>query len=117
MLAVADLQLQSAIATARNRHGNAVRFARAAVAAEDRLAVDDPPVWPLPSRHMLGDALLRADRAAEAHKVFNADLRKYPKNCIALAGLAAAERAQPSATRSSFGSSSQTSVYLLHCPK
>ena len=117
VLAVADLQLQSAIATARNRHGDAVRFARAAVAAEDRLAVDDPPAWPLPSRHTLGDALLRADRAAESHKVFNADLHKYPQNCIALAGLAAAERAQRSSARASFDSSAQTSAHLLNCPK
>ena len=117
VLAVADLQLQSAIATARNRHGNAVRLARAAVAAEDRLAVDDPPVWPLPSRHTLGDALLRAGRAAEAHKVFNADLHKYPQNCIALAGLAAAERAQRSSAHASFDSSAQTSAPLTHCPK
>ena len=47
VLAVARWQLQSAIATARQMHGDAVRFARAAVAAEDRLAADDPPVWPL----------------------------------------------------------------------
>ena len=37
-----------------------------AVAAEDRLAADDPPVWPLTARHTLGDALLDAHRSAEA---------------------------------------------------
>ena len=117
VLVVADWQLQSAIATVRHRHGDAVRFARAAVAAEDRLAADDPPVWPLPSRHMLGDALLRAGRAIEARKVFSADLQRYPQNCVALAGLNEAERAQRSAVRASLDPSAQTSAHLSHCPK
>jgi tetratricopeptide (TPR) repeat protein len=117
VLAVARLQLQSAIATARDMHGDAVRFARAAVAAEDRLERDDPPVWPLPARHMLGEALLRANRAAEAYKVFSADLQRYPRNCVALAGLAAAERKQRSSSSPSFDSSAQTSARLSHCPE
>ena len=115
VLAVADWQLQSAIATVRNRHGDAVRFARAAVAAEDRLAADDPPVWPLPSRHMLGYALLSADRVAEARKVFSADLKSYPQNCVALAGLDEADRVRP--VRASLDPSAQTSAHLSHCPK
>jgi tetratricopeptide (TPR) repeat protein len=117
VLAVARLQLQSAIATARGAHGDAVRFARAAVAAEDRLERDDPPVWPLPARHMLGEALLRTNRAAEARKVFSADLQRYPRNCVALAGLAAAERKQRSSLSASFYSSAPTSARLSHCPE
>ena len=116
VLAVARWQLQSAIATARRLHGDAVRFARAAVAAEDRLATDDPPVWPLPARHTLGDALLSAHRAAEARKVFSDELRKYPRNCVALAGLAAAEHAQRSSSRASLDSA-RPSAHLTHCPK
>jgi tetratricopeptide (TPR) repeat protein len=116
VLMVARWQLQSAIATARQMHGDAVRFARAAVAAEDRLAADDPPVWPLPARHTLGDALLSAGRAAEARKVFSADLQKYPQNCVALAGLAAAEHAQQSSSRAALDSA-QLSAHLPHCPK
>ena len=117
VLAVARLQLQSAIATARGAHGDAVRFARAAVAAEDKLERDDPPVWPLPARHMLGEALLRANHAAEARKVFSADLQIYPGNCVALAGLTAAERKQRSSLSASFDSSAQTSARLSHCPE
>ena len=117
VLAVARLQLQSAIATARGAHGDAVRFARAAVAAEDKLERDDPPVWPLPARHMLGEALLRTNRAAEARKVFSADLQRYPRNCVALAGLIAAERKQRSSLSASFDSSAQTSARLSHCPE
>ena len=117
VLAVARLQLQSAIATARGAHGDAVRFARAAVAAEDRLERDDPPVWPLPARHMLGEALLRTNRVAEARKVFSADLQRYPRNCVALAGLAAAERKQRSSLSAPLHSSAQTSERLSHCPE
>ena len=117
VLAVALLQLQSAIATARGMHGGAVRFARAAVIAEDKLEGDDPPVWPLPARHMLGEALLGANRTAEAYKVFSADLQRYPRNCVALAGLAAAERKQRSSLSASFDSSAQTSARLSHCPE
>jgi hypothetical protein len=117
VLAVARWQLQSTIATARGMHGDAVRFARAAVAAEDKLAGDDPPVWPLPARHILGEALLRANRAAEARKVFSADLQRYPRNCVALAGLAAAERKQRSSLSASFDPSAQTSARPSHCPE
>ena len=117
VLAVARWQLQSAIATARQMHGDAVRFARSAVVAEDRLAADDPPVWPLPARHTLGDALLSAHRAAEAHKVFSDDLQKYPHNCVALAGVAAAEHAQRSPTHASLDSAQQQLARSPHCPK
>ena len=113
VLAVARLQLQSAIAAARNMHVEAVRLARAAVAAEDRLEGNDPPVWPLPARHTLGDALLRAGNSAEARRVFSADLQRYPQNCTALAGIAAATRKQ----RSSFDSSAPVSAPLSHCPE
>ena len=116
VLAVARWQLQSAIATARQMHADAVRFARAALAAEDRLAADDPPVWPLPARHTLGDALLSAHRAAEARKVFSDDLQKYPQNCVALAGLAAADHMQRSSSLTS-PESAQLSAHLPHCPK
>jgi tetratricopeptide (TPR) repeat protein len=116
VLAVAQWQLQSVIATARGMHRDAVRFARAAVAAEDRLIADDPPLWPLPARHTLGEALLRADRTAEAKKVFNEDLKKYPQNCVALAGLAAAERARRIAAAAPFDSA-RPSAHLSHCPK
>ncbi len=115
-LSVGSLQLQSAIAAARGLQFDALRFARAAVAAEDRLARDDPPLWPLPSRHLLGEALLRADRAAEASSVYGADLKKYPHNCAALAGVAAAAHVQRAASAST-ASSAQASALSSHCPE
>jgi hypothetical protein len=55
--------------------------------------------------------------AAEARKVFSADLQIYPGNCVALAGLTAAERKQRSSLSASFDSSAQTSARLSHCPE
>lgn len=95
VLNVARLLLQSAIAGARTASNDATGYARAAVAAEDRLAADDPPVWLVPSRHALGAALLSAGspaQATEAVAVYRADLRQYPHNAVALNGLAVAER-------------------------
>ncbi len=91
VLNVAQLQLRSAIAGVRSAT-DAARYARRAVQAEDDLSADDPPIWPLPSRHLLGAALLKAGAAAEAAAVYREDLRRYPNNPVALAGLAAAER-------------------------
>ncbi len=95
VLNVATLLLQSAIAAARRANSDAIRYARAAVRAEDRLATDDPPVWSVPARHALGAALLSsgsATLAAEAAAVYRADLRRYPHNAVSLNGLADAER-------------------------
>ena len=116
VLAVAQPLLQSAIAAARDTPSDAVRYARAAVAAEDRLATDDPPVWVVPARHALGAALLRAGRAAEARAVYRVDLQRYPQNCVALAGLAAAERKLRS-SRVPVQPAAQTSAQISHCPE
>ncbi len=116
VLAVAQPLLRSAIATARDMQSESVRYARMAVAAEDRLATDDPPVWVVPARHALGAALLRAGRAAEARGVYRADLQRYPQNCVALAGLAAADRKLRS-SRVPVPSSAQTSAQISHCPE
>ena len=116
VLAVARPLLESAIASARGMQSDAVRHARAAVVAEDRLARDDPPVWVVPARHALGAALLHAGRAAEARAVYRADLQRYPQNCVALGGLAAAERKLRS-SRVRVQPSAPTSAQISHCPE
>ena len=60
---------------------------------ENEFYATDPPVWYVPSRQLLGNALLRAGRAAEAIVVFQEDLRGHPKNGWSLKGLAEAFRA------------------------
>ena len=59
---------------------------------------------------------LRNSTDAEAKKIFNEDLKKYPHNCVALAELAAAERTQRNSSRAS-SDSEQVSAHLPHCPK
>ena len=60
---------------------------RAAVAAQDRLAYDEPPGWLIPARHSLGAALVSPSRLAEAEKVYREDLAQLPNNGWSLYGL------------------------------
>jgi tetratricopeptide (TPR) repeat protein len=92
LLAIARSLLASEIALARGARAEAVRQAAAAVAAEDRLEIDEPPAWQIPARHALGRALLASGRAKEARVVFAEDLVRHPENAVALEGLATAER-------------------------
>jgi tetratricopeptide (TPR) repeat protein len=71
-----------------------VSLLRQAVAAEDRLAYDEPKDWLFPARHLLGAELLRAGKAAEAERVYREDLRQNPANGWSLFGLSAALKAQ-----------------------
>jgi tetratricopeptide (TPR) repeat protein len=92
LLAIARSLLASELALARGARAEAVKHAAAAVAAEDRLELDEPPAWQLPARHALGRALLASGRAKEARIVFTEDLERHPENAVALTGLAAVER-------------------------
>jgi hypothetical protein len=58
-----------------------------AVAAEDKLLVDEPEPLPFSARHWLGAGLLQAKRFAEAEQVYLADLARHPKNGWSLRGL------------------------------
>ena len=66
----------------------AIAELREAVRREDALRYDEPPDWIHPVRHALGAFLLAEGRAAEAEKVYRADLAKLPNNGWALFGLA-----------------------------
>lgn len=92
LLAIARSLLAAEIALVRGARAEAVRHAVAAVGAEDRLEIDEPPAWQLPTRHALGRALLASGRVQEARVVFADDLARHPENAVALMGLAAAER-------------------------
>jgi tetratricopeptide (TPR) repeat protein len=67
---------------------------RTAVKLEDALKYDEPPGWMIPSRHVLGAALVRAGRFADAEQVYREDLKRLPGNGWALYGLAQSLRAQ-----------------------
>ncbi|HEY2796885.1 MAG TPA: hypothetical protein VGK26_03270 [Thermoanaerobaculia bacterium] len=94
MLAVATSVLDARIAEAAGDTAAALASWEKAVAAEDALAYDEPPAWYYPVRESQGAALLRAARAADAERVFRADLERNPRNPRSLLGLAESLRAQ-----------------------
>jgi tetratricopeptide (TPR) repeat protein len=94
IFAVAVLVAGARIASAQGQHVEAVNLLTQAVAHEDQLAYDEPPDWLVPARHMLGVALLKLNRAAEAESVYKEDLRRNRGNGWALFGLAQSLQAQ-----------------------
>ena len=94
VLAIAIPILEGRIAGAEHRSSEALSLMRKAVAAEDRLAYDEPKDWLFPARHLLGAELLRAGKAAEAEQVYREDLRQNPANGWSLYGLSTALKAQ-----------------------
>jgi hypothetical protein len=94
ILAVAEPILAARIAATEQRNDEALTQLRAAVAAQDKLAYNEPADWFFPARHLLGAQLLIAHRPAEAERVYREDLQRNPGNGWALYGLAAALRAQ-----------------------
>lgn len=99
------LTLAAAVADARiadsrvgDDQSDAIGRWRTAVAAGDRVAYDEPPIWFYPLRESLGAALLRGGRAAEAERVFRDDLEQHPRNARALMGLRESLRQQAKET-------------------
>src|SRR5262245_16048410 len=87
VVTIAGIVLDARIAEARRQNDSAIAAWNNAVAAADRLAYDEPPVWFYPIRESLGAALLRAGRPAEAERVFREDLVRHPRNARSLLGL------------------------------
>ena len=94
VLAIARTTLDARIAWARGSKSEAVAHWTAAVAAADRLAYDEPPIWFYPLRESLGAALLASGKAPEAERAFRDDLDRHPRNPRSLFGLHAALVAQ-----------------------
>jgi tetratricopeptide (TPR) repeat protein len=87
ILAVATLVLDARLAWARGSQADAIRLWTSAVAAVDKVAYDEPPVWFYPIRESLGAALLLSGKAEEAERVFRDDLVRHPRNARSLFGL------------------------------
>jgi tetratricopeptide (TPR) repeat protein len=94
VLQVAEPVVAARIAATGGNSAAAVALLEQAVAAQDRLAYNEPADWFFPVRHLLGAQLLIAGRAAQAERVYREDLRRNPANGWALYGLAASLRAQ-----------------------
>ena len=94
VLGVAIPIVQARIAAGERRSEDASSWLRQAVAAEDRLAYNEPRDWFFPARHLLGVQLMRAGKPHEAEKVYREDLQNNPANGWALYGLSAALKVQ-----------------------
>ena len=93
VLQIARHVVEGRIAEAEGNDAAAITAYQAAVAAQDTLPYLEPPFWYYPVRQSLGAALMRADKPAEAHEVFQAALARVPNNGWALYGLMQAQKA------------------------
>ena len=94
MVTIADHVAKADIALAQKALPAAIKELRAAVAAQDVLKYTEPPYWDFPTRQYLGAALLKANQAKEAEKVYRADLKEWPKIGWSLYGLSEALKRQ-----------------------
>jgi len=94
VLAIAIPTAEARIARAEHRNADEIAALRVAVAAEDQLSYDEPRNWFTPTRHVLGEALLRNGAAAQAETTYREDLKNNPANGWALKGLTLALIAQ-----------------------
>ncbi len=86
--------LDGEIARASGDLGAAIVSFEYAQTLEHGLAYNEPPYWHQPVAHILGAALLQADRAGEAEAVYRESLKSYRLDGWALYGLAQALDAQ-----------------------
>jgi tetratricopeptide (TPR) repeat protein len=87
LLDVARADLAARIADASGDSQQAIAAWQRAVAAEDKVGYGEPPDWLFPPREGLAAAFMRAGKAAEAEKVYRADLNKNRQNPRSLFGL------------------------------
>ncbi|MCP9439004.1 MAG: hypothetical protein NNA20_10095 [Nitrospira sp.] len=94
MMKIAERLLAGVITAYRGRYDEAIASLRDAVKMEEDLPYMEPPYWPIPVRHYLGDVLLAAGRYGDAEEEYRADLARHPHNGWALFGLLRSLRAQ-----------------------
>jgi tetratricopeptide (TPR) repeat protein len=94
IVGVADTILAARIASAKGDNKTTLELLRKALELEDALAYDEPPIWFLPVREMLGGALIKSGDFAAAEQVFRADLERNKRNGRSLFGLMESLRAQ-----------------------
>ena len=87
VLALAAATLDARIAAASGDTAGAIAEWRRAVEAERSIQYDEPPAWFYPVRQSLGAALLAADRAEEAERVFRDTLDRHVRDGRLLFGL------------------------------
>jgi tetratricopeptide (TPR) repeat protein len=93
-LAIASRMARGELAARRGHLDEAVRLLTEAVALEDAIPYNEPPLWHHPPRQVLGAILLDAGRAAEAETVYREDLQRFRENGWSLFGLQRSLEAQ-----------------------
>jgi len=99
---VADHVLRARIAGAKRDTKTEIDVLRKGVELEDAMGYDEPSAWYLPTRESLGGVLLRSGQAAEAERVFRADLERNRRNGRSLFGLVRALASQGRAYDAAF---------------
>jgi tetratricopeptide (TPR) repeat protein len=94
LAAIAEPFLEGEILLREGKLAEAIAALEQAVRREDALRYDEPPGWLQPTRHALGAVLMKAERFADAERVYRADLERRPENGWSLFGLGQALRAQ-----------------------
>ncbi len=94
LLKIAERLLAGELVMHRHKYDEAINSFTDAVKLEEELPYAEPPFWPIPMRHYLGAALLRAGQPGQAEAVYRADLAKNPENGWAQFGLMQGLRAQ-----------------------
>ncbi len=93
-LQIASRIIGGEMAARRGAVDEAVKLLREAVALEDAIPYNEPPVWHHPVRQILGGVLFDAGRAAEAEPIYREDLARVRENGWSLFGLARSLEAQ-----------------------
>ncbi len=87
LMQIALKVLSAEIFNQKRLYDQAIPLFQEAVAIEDKLNYNEPPDWFFSVRHHLGEALLNAEKYAEAEKVYQEDLKTFRENGWALTGL------------------------------
>ena len=93
-LTIASRMAAGELAARRGRFDEAVRLLREAVAVEDGIPYNEPPVWHHPPRQVLGAVLLESGQPREAETVYREDLQRFRENGWSLFGLVRSLEAQ-----------------------
>jgi tetratricopeptide (TPR) repeat protein len=84
---IASKILDAELNAKEKKYATAIALLQEAVRKEDALNYNEPPDWFFSVRHHLGAVLLDAEHYKAAVKVYEEDLKNYPKNGWALRGL------------------------------
>ena len=89
-----DRFVAAEIALQQEQWDQAIALLVEAIGYEDEMGYGEPPRWVQPVRHTLGAVYMKAQRYADAERVYREDLAKWPGNGWSLFGLASALDAQ-----------------------